>query len=107
MVTAEAEAKERVDMAKTTTRLISGTRERKMTENQRMEKFADLCIILDQSKALRRKGGDRSNVSKTIVNQGLEGCLGYCAKGSTTIGKTDYEEGGRKGGVSPMFIRPL
>ena len=27
------------------------------------------------------KWGDRSNVSKTIVKQGIEGSLGYCANG--------------------------
>ena len=42
-VTAEAEEKERVYMAKTTTRLLSGKREKKMTEHQRMKEFADLC----------------------------------------------------------------
>ena len=40
------------------------------------------------------KWGDRSNVSKTIVEQGLEGCLGYCANVPMVIGKTDYEGGG-------------
>ena len=42
----------------------------------------------------KAEGGDFSNVSKNIVKQGLEGCLGYCANVPTTIEKTDYEEGG-------------
>ena len=53
------------------------------------------------------KWGDRSNVSKTIVKQGLEGCLGYCDNMPMTIGQTDYEEGGLKGGIAPMCLRPL
>ena len=32
-------------------------------------------------------------MSKTIVNQVIEGNLGYCANGSMTIGKSDFEEG--------------
>ena len=32
-------------------------KEKKMTEQQRMKEFAHLCIKLDQSKLLRRKGG--------------------------------------------------
>ena len=38
--------------------------------------------------------GGHSNVSKTIVKQGLEGCLEYCANVPMTIGKTDHEEVG-------------
>ena len=38
------------------------------------------------------KWGDRSNVSKTIVKQGLEGCLVYCANVPMAIGNTDYDE---------------
>ena len=106
-VMAGAEAKERVDMAKTTTRLLSRKREKKMTEHQRMKEFADLCQWLGRSKAFRQKGGDRSNVSKTIVKQGLEGCLGYCANVPKNIGKTNYDEGGWKGGIAPMCLRPL
>ena len=40
------------------------------------------------------EGGNHSNVSNTIVKQGLERCLGYCANVTMTIGKTDYEERG-------------
>ena len=40
------------------------------------------------------EGGDRFNVSKTIVKQGLEGCLGYCANVTMNTGKTYYEERG-------------
>ena len=45
-------------------------------------------------KGIDGEGGDRSNVSKIIVKQGLEGCLGYRANEPMTIGKKDYEEGG-------------
>ena len=37
--------------------------------------------------------GDRSNMSNTIVKQGIEGSLGYCANGPVTIGKSDFEVG--------------
>ena len=37
---------------------------------------------------------DLSNVSMTIVKQGLEGCLGYLNNVPMAIGETDYEEGG-------------
>ena len=53
------------------------------------------------------KWEDCSNLSKTIVKQCIEGSLGYCANLPMNIGKTDYEEGGEKGGVSPMCLRPL
>ena len=43
LVKAEAEAKERVDTTKTTKRLLSGKREKKMMEHQRMKDLADLC----------------------------------------------------------------
>ena len=33
-------------------------------------------------------------MSKTIVKQGLEGCLVYCSNVPMTIGKTYYEKGG-------------
>ena len=36
---------------------------------------------------IEEKGGDHSNVSKNIVNQGLEGGLGYYANVPMTIGK--------------------
>ena len=32
-------------------------------------------------------------MSKTIVNQGTEGNLGYCANGQMTIEKSDFEGG--------------
>ena len=32
-------------------------------------------------------------MSKTIVNQGIEVSLGYCANGPITIGKSDFEGG--------------
>ena len=34
------------------------------------------------------KGGDRSNVSKTIVKQGLEGGLEHCTNVPMTIGNS-------------------
>ena len=40
------------------------------------------------------EGGNCSNRSNTIVKQGIEGCLGYCANEPMTIGKIDYEERG-------------
>ena len=40
------------------------------------------------------EGGNLSNVSKTIVKQGLKGCLVYCANVPITIENIDYEEGG-------------
>ena len=70
-----------MDIAKTTARFLSGKREKKMTEHQRMKEFPDLCLRLGQSKVLRRKGGDCSKVSNTIVKQGIEGSLGYCVNG--------------------------
>ena len=42
---------------------------------------------------IAEKWGDFSNVSKTIVNQGIEGSLGYCANGKMTIGKSDFKGG--------------
>ena len=42
---------------------------------------------------IEEKGGDHSNVSKTIVNQELEGGLGYYANVPMTIGKSYYEGG--------------
>ena len=36
---------------------------------------------------IEKKGGGLSNVSKTIVKQGLEGGLGYCANVPMPIGK--------------------
>ena len=42
-VTAEVEAKERLDISNNTTRLLRGKREKKMTEHQRMKEFSDLC----------------------------------------------------------------
>ena len=44
-------------------------------------------------KGIKEKRGDRSNVSKTILKQGIEGSLEYCANGPMTIGKSDFEEG--------------
>ena len=32
-----------------------------------------------------------SNVSNTIVKQGIEGNLGYCANGTITIGESNFE----------------
>ena len=43
LVTAETEAKERSDMAKTTTRMLRWKIEENMTEYQRMKEFSDLC----------------------------------------------------------------
>ena len=51
-------------------------------------------LVTRSKQGIEAEGGDRSNVSKTIVKQGLEGCLGYHANVPMTIGKTDYEEGG-------------
>ena len=42
---------------------------------------------------IEEKGGDLSNVSKTIVKQGIKGGLGYCSNGPITIGKSDFEGG--------------
>ena len=56
---------------------------------------------------IEEKWGDCSNVSKTIVKQGIEGCLGYCINVPMVIGKTDYEEGWRKGGIAPICLIPL
>ena len=56
---------------------------------------------------IEEKWAYRSNVSKTIVKQGLEGSFGYSANVPMAIGKTDYEEGGRRGGITPMCLRPL
>ena len=39
------------------------------------------------------KREDHSNVYKTIVKQGLEGGLGYCANVPMTIGKSYFEGG--------------
>ena len=43
------------------------------------------------------KWGNRSNVSKTIVNQSIEGGLGYCANGpmgvSSPMSKTMPKQG--------------
>ena len=50
--------------------------------------------VTRSKQGIDEEGGDCSNVSKTIVKQGLEGCLGYHANVLMTIGKTDYEEGG-------------
>ena len=55
---------------------------------------------------------DHSNVSKTIVKQGSEGSLGYCANGqigvSSPMYKTRLKQGIEGNGViSPMFLRPL
>ena len=58
-----------------------------------MKESAHLFLILDQSKALRRKGGGSSNVSKTIVKLGIEGGLVYCINDPMTIGKSDFEGG--------------
>ena len=55
---------------------------------------------------IEEKWGDCSNVSNTIVKQGIEGFLGYCANVPIDIGKTDYEEGWRKGGITPMCLIP-
>ena len=53
-----------------------------------------------------------SNVSKTILNQFLDGSLGYCANGQIGVGspmyKTRLKQGIEGNGViSPMFLRPL
>ena len=53
------------------------------------------------------KWGDRSNVSKKILKQGIEGSFEYCANVPMIIDNTDYEEGGQKGGIAPMCLRPL
>ena len=37
--------------------------------------------------SIEEEGGDHSNVSKTIVKQGLDGCLGYCANLTMNMGK--------------------
>ena len=42
---------------------------------------------------IQEKWVDRSNVSKTIVNQGTEGSLVYCANGPMNIWKSDFERG--------------
>ena len=42
---------------------------------------------------IEEKGGDLSNVFKTIVEQGIEGGLGYCANGPMTIGSKNLKEG--------------
>ena len=42
---------------------------------------------------IEEKWGDRSNVSSTIVNQGIEGSFVYCANGPMTIGKSHFEGG--------------
>ena len=42
---------------------------------------------------IKEKGGDCSNVSKTIIKQGLERFLGYGANLPMTIGKSDFEGG--------------
>ena len=42
---------------------------------------------------IEEKWGDRSNVSSTIVNQGIEGSFVYCANGPMTIGKSYFEGG--------------
>ena len=55
--------------------------------------LSHLFLILCRSKALRRTGGDHSNVFKTIVKQGIEGSLGYCTNGPITIGKSDFKGG--------------
>ena len=39
------------------------------------------------------KWGDCSNVSKTIVKQGIDKSLGYCAYGPMTFEKSDFEGG--------------
>ena len=44
-------------------------------------------------KVIEDKWGDLSNVSKTIVKQGTEESLGYCANGPMTIGKSYFERG--------------
>ena len=43
--------------------------------------------------AIEDKWGYRSNLSKTIVNQGTEVSFGYCANGPMTIGKSYFEGG--------------
>ena len=48
---------------------ISGGETQKMTELKRMKDFYHRCLRQDRSKALRRKGGDSSNVSDTIVKK--------------------------------------
>ena len=63
--------------------------------------------VTRSKQGIEAEGGDHSNVSKTIVKQGLEGCLGYCANVPMSIGKADYEEGGWKGEIYPMCLRPL
>ena len=40
---------------------------------------------------IEEKRGYSSNVSNNIVNQGLEGGLGYCANVPMTIGKSNFE----------------
>ena len=42
---------------------------------------------------IEEKWEDFSNVSKTIVKQGIEGNLGYCTNGPMVIGKSDFEGG--------------
>ena len=42
---------------------------------------------------IEEKRGDRSNVPNTIVKQGIGGSLEYCANGTMTIWKTDFEVG--------------
>ena len=46
---------------------------------------AHLCLRLIRSKALRRNGGDFSNVSKKIEKQGIEGRSGYCTNGQMVV----------------------
>ena len=64
-------------------------------------------IVTRPKQGIEAEGGDHLNVSKTIVKEGLVRCLGYCANVPMTIGKTDYEEGGRKGGIAPMCLSLL
>ena len=50
--------------------------------------------MIRPKQGIEEEGGGCSNMSNTILKQGLEGCLGYCANAPMTIGETDYEEGG-------------
>ena len=44
--------------------------------------------VTRSKQGIEEEGRDSSNVSKNILKEGLEGCLGYHTKETIAIGKT-------------------
>ena len=55
--------------------------------------FSSPVFKTRSKQVIEEKWGNHSNVPKTIVSQGIEVSLGYCANGPMNIGKSYFEGG--------------